>query len=247
MKFKPTILLLLSLLSIYLIWEGYWVMRRVAAAGKIIKKASPYTQLPETPKLQILVTGDSTGYGTGASRPEESVAGRLGSLLPSSQITNLSQNGMKSRELAAYFAKLGGTKYDLMVIHIGANDVLRLTPYSRVRQDIHSIMAAASKSSRYVVHYTSGNVGSAPFFPWFTKAYFSHRARVIRDIARAEAAKYPNVFYMDMYRDRGDDAWAQEPNKYYAADMLHPSSEGYRDWYEAMQKVLADRTDLIGN
>lgn len=222
-------------------------MRRVSAAGEIIKQAKPYSQLPLTPKLQILVTGDSTGYGTGATKPEESVAGRLGSLLPSSQITNLSQNGMKSRELAAHFTNISGSKYDLMVVHIGANDVLRLTPYSQVRQNLHTIIEAASKSSRYVVHYTSGNVGSAPFFPWFTKAYFSHRARVIRDIAREEAAKYPNVFYMDMYRDRSDDAWVKEPGKYYASDMLHPSSEGYRDWYEAMRGVIETKTDLLAN
>ena len=45
---------------------------------------------------RVLVVGDSTGVGTGAARPEDSIAGRLADAYPDVTIVNRARNGAKT-------------------------------------------------------------------------------------------------------------------------------------------------------
>jgi len=64
----------LGILSVLLLATGWW---RYVLTGYLIARVAPYEQ-PGGGAGSILFIGDSTGYGTGASRSDESVAGQLG-------------------------------------------------------------------------------------------------------------------------------------------------------------------------
>ena len=48
-------------------------------------------------------------------------------------------------------------------------------------------------------------------------------------MVRDEAA-LRGLAYVDLYKSRDDDPFAQEPGRYNAADGLHPSDQGYGLW-----------------
>ena len=42
------------------------------------------------------------------------------------------------------------------------------------------------------------------------------------------------VTFVDLFRDPDEDPFVKEPHRYYCADGLHPSGEGYGLWFAAL-------------
>ena len=72
----------------------------------------------------ILVLGDSTGYGTGATKAVDSIAGRIGAAFPKYSIINESKNGRNMEGLQEKVTQVSGT-YELILLQIGGNDILQ--------------------------------------------------------------------------------------------------------------------------
>jgi len=59
----------------------------------IAAKSTPYEARRPGASKTLLIIGDSTGVGTGAARPQESIAGRIAEEFKDVNIINLSRNG----------------------------------------------------------------------------------------------------------------------------------------------------------
>jgi lysophospholipase L1-like esterase len=189
----------------------------------------------------VLVIGDSTGVGTGAGNRHLSVAGQLAAAWPDVEIRNRCRNGARMADtLAQLEAEPADDHYAAVFIHVGGNDALRGTPPWQVRQQLHALLARARRLSEYVVLTGTANFGLSPaFFPplsWLLTA----RARALRNLYRDVAGTY-GVLHVDFFRERGDDRYARDPRRYYAADRLHPSSDAYREAWETIRARLAAR------
>ena len=55
----------------------------------------PFQKINSSASKKILVLGDSTAVGTGATNNVYSTTGRLSSMYPDAEITNISENGFK--------------------------------------------------------------------------------------------------------------------------------------------------------
>ncbi|MDP2819885.1 MAG: SGNH/GDSL hydrolase family protein [Polaromonas sp.] len=77
---------------------------------------------------------------------------------------------------------------------------------------------------------SSGNVGSAPFFfpPW--SWLMTQRSKTLHRFVR-EVASDNGALYVNLYKDKPEDPFAQRPDELNAKDGLHPSDAGYRLWY----------------
>jgi len=84
---------------------------------------------------------------------------------------------------------------------------------------------------------TSGNIGTAKLLPFGTRWFFTKRTRKVREIFM-EAAETHSTPYVDIFREVKEDPFAQDPKRYYAKDIFHPSSEGYADWYTFVRMKL---------
>src|SRR3982751_910398 len=62
---------------------------------------APYEASPTQPLASVLVLGDSTGVGLGATHPEDSIAGRLGAEHPRARITNHAAIGARFEDIPA--------------------------------------------------------------------------------------------------------------------------------------------------
>ena len=183
----------------------------------------------------VLVVGDSTGVGTGAATPGDSIAGRLGAAFPHVSIVNRAVNGARTLDVIMQLAGAGQGRYDLVLVHAGGNDVLRRTPLRALEPQVDALMRLARKLSSNVIVTTIPNIGLLPlFFPplsWM----ISRRSRQVCALYAASARRH-GAHYLDFFHERGACPLTSDPRRYFASDGLHPSNECYKYVFESMMK-----------
>jgi lysophospholipase L1-like esterase len=221
----------------YLLFLIYPIYRAIHISEKIIAATVPYEQHPLHPNKFILVAGDSTATGVGAIDNKESIAGRLGKQFPDADITNLGVSGARLKDLLTLLQKQT-QHYDLIVLQIGGNDIVHLTSYQEIRQQLAQIIALSQNLSSKTIVLTAGNIGRARTFRWPLSAIITARTLHVRDIFIEEIAKYPTVYYVDLFKNPQEDPFEKDLKTYYAPDSFHLTGAGYGAWYSALQKYL---------
>ena len=203
---------------------------RIGQAADLARKSTPFQQSPADPALSLLIVGDSTGVGTGASAPEASLAGLLGRTHPRLRIDNRARDGATFADVVR---QLDGTqRYDLVLIQAGGNDVIRMRSDDDVRADIDRATALARERSDRVVLMPAGNVGNAPFFFAPVSQLMTSRARRLHAFVRESATRHGAVV-VNLFKEKAEDPFAQTP-ELNAVDGLHPGDAGYRVWRDEL-------------
>ena len=206
---------------------------RLRNASALIKASEPFQSQPASPAGSLLVVGDSTAVGTGASSASQSLAGLLARDHPRLRIVNLAEDGAKFEDIARQLE--GSERYDVVLIMGGANDVLRFTRQKPWRDAMAMAVQRARARAPTVILMPAGNVGNAPFFYPPVSWLMTQRAKSLHAMAR-EVAQADQAIYVDLYRERQADPFAQQPERMNASDHLHPSDAGYAHWYEELKR-----------
>ncbi|MCH8049337.1 hypothetical protein IH979_01340 [Patescibacteria group bacterium] len=238
MKF---ILIIIVLVFIFIVIQAVITKRRINIGIELVKKTIPFSREIQDAEIRILVIGDSTAVGVGAERPELSIAGRVAETFPEASIVNAGVSGERTRDLSARLEVLE-EHYDLIMLHIGGNDIVRFTNLKELEANISQVLELATSKADHVTLTTSGSLGTAKLLPLGSRTLYEHRTRKVRAIFMQAAEKH-RVPYVDLFREKKDDPFAQDPKKYYAVDIFHPSGEGYGDWYTFIVKIL-ERIDF---
>ncbi len=211
---------------------------KLSRSAELVKKSSAYQQNPPRPTAKILVAGDSTGVGTGASSPEDSVSGRLGRDHPNWSIENRSVNGAKYEDVIEQLSSLDSVTYDAIIIFAGGNDVIRSTDPIKLDQEVDRALTLADAHSKNVIIQPSGNVGNTTLFPWPFSLGMTKRSEELHAIVRKRAAQH-GAAYVNLFKDKNTDPFSKDPDRLNAADGLHPSSDGYAIWYAELTTQAA--------
>lgn len=216
----------------------------LAYYGIISKKLSKQTFLfsreNKLAKTTVMVFGDSTAYGTGAEKPEYSVAGRLASDFPHISLLNFAENGIGAKKLTATLEQHANDKADLVIIHIGGIDIFSLTPSkSFTRSFERAVLLARQIAGDHVIILCSENMGTLPFFHFPLSRFYEWQTRRIHRIIRA-ITKKQNVAYVDLFEETSKSQSAKNTKLYFAKDKIHPSSEGYALWYKKVKEILTN-------
>ncbi|MFN7121704.1 MAG: SGNH/GDSL hydrolase family protein [Hydrogenophaga sp.] len=203
---------------------------RIGQAADLARKSTPFQQSPADAALSLLIVGDSTGVGTGASAPEASLAGLLGRTYPRLRIDNRARDGATFADVLRQLQ--GPQRYDLVLVQAGGNDVIRLRADKHVRADIDRVTALARERADRVVLMPAGNVGNAPFFFPPASWLMTDRARRLHGFVRESATRHGAVV-VNLFKEKADDPFAQTP-ALNAVDGLHPSDAGYRVWRDEL-------------
>lgn len=195
---------------------------------------------PSNPKRTLLIIGDSTAVGTGAELPENSVAGRLSRLVPDAEIINRAEDGARTGEVIRQLALAPSEKYDVILIQSGGNDILWFTDLQRLRAETTALLKQATARAGRVVMMSTGDVGAAPAFLIPFDWLYSWRTRHVRALL-LDLTNELEVEFVDLYDPGAGNPFNASPDRYYASDGLHPSSEGYRLWFE---RLVASSTIL---
>ncbi|MEI7709135.1 MAG: SGNH/GDSL hydrolase family protein [bacterium] len=237
--FLKSILIYLGIITIIVFTADILRMYLLAQKSKIlIKNVIPFERHLSNPQIKILVLGDSTAYGTGSETSELTTAGRLGALYPEASLTNLAVNGLRLEGLLKIVSTLDTKEhYSLILVQIGANDIIRLTTLAKIKEEVKEMVAELSKKTDSLIILHSGDIGEAKFFPFYLKPILSYRSYRVRDIYIKIAKEY-RVHYIDLIDSPAAEFLRTNPDLYYADDKLHLSGAGYGLWFNEIKKVL---------
>lgn len=209
---------------------------RVQIGRGLARKAVPYRQSGDPQGRRLLVLGDSTAVGTGASQPALSVPGRIGADRPGWHIDNRARNGARMRDLPAQLAEADAAP-DLVLLMAGGNDVIWGSDMGEVEAVLRRLLLDLRQRGARVLLMPCGDLAHAqllsPLAPWM------HRRSTALHAAVARAAAGGLATVVDLRQPRDRDPFVLEPRRMHAADGLHPSDDGYAQWYRSLQPALA--------
>jgi lysophospholipase L1-like esterase len=208
---------------------------RLHESVELARLSRPLQHLLDQPSLRLLVVGDSTAVGTGATAPQASVSGLLAEHFPGLQIDNRARDGAKFAELLAQLD--GEERFDMVLVMAGGNDVVRLRGLGALRSDVERVTQRARQRADLVVLMPAGNVGNAPFFFAPVSWLMTWRSRQLHNFA-LEAASHRGTLLVNLFREAADDPFVQR-QELNAADGLHPSDAGYRVWFDELMVQAA--------
>ena len=202
---------------------------RLSVSRNLADAARPYSAHPTDPQRTLLIVGDSTALGTGADSPQSSLAGWIGNAHPQWRIDNRAANGAKFVDVVQQLRD-ADSGYDLVLVVAGGNDVIQLTSMDTLRAGMADAVDLAHARGRRVVLMPCGNVGHAPFFlpplTWWMDARSKEMHAIARSVAQDGGARY-----ITLLQPKETDPFVLHSQELHAADGLHPSSAGYRQWY----------------
>lgn len=225
----------LSIILIVFLTLICFVDLRIFKTIYLILQTRPYEQTSSIGPT-ILILGDSTGYGTGVSKPEESIAGRIGSQYPDHTIKNNSKNGRTIGELLAIVDEVpAGNK--LILLQIGGNDILQARDISLVKTELNQLLETLTPKADNLIMMSTGNIGAASAFNKNQSQKYESLTRSYREMF-IEVTGGQNVDYVDLFVEPEKDLFLQAPKKYLAIDGLHPSAAGYGLWFQKLEPYL---------
>ncbi len=223
----------IALLLTYFVLEIWPISRAIKVSADLVARTRSFQRAEGV--RSILVVGDSTAVGIGASDPRNTVAGRLSAYLDAS-VENYAVSGAITSDLAGQIAQAKKSRYDLVLVQIGANDVIKLRSLKVAGESLDAALQTLEGKSDRIVLLTAGKIGKAPLFPWFIGPVFTYRSALLRERFMAITAAH-GVTYIDLYSMK--DPFNTDPKRYYGPDGLHLADDGYAFWYEAVKAGVA--------
>lgn len=227
---------------VVLITVGAWsavlafrVLPAIATAKATIEKTVPFETPKDVQKRRMLVLGDSTAYGVGATEASHSTAGRIASRF-NLTVENRAKSGAVTRDVLSQIQEASDEKYDLALVQVGANDVIHFKSLDTAERSLDDALTQLSQKTDRIVLLTSGDIGNAPLWIFPLNRFYTHRTEYLRARFVNLLAKH-NAVYVDLYNL--PDPFSTDPARYYAPDGLHLSSEGYAVWAEYITDTIA--------
>jgi len=210
----------------------------------------PYQRRTTDLRRRVLVVGDSTGVGVGAAEATDSVAGLLAAEYGDAELVNLSVSGSCIVDVPRQLEQLTGdaAPFDLVLLHIGGNDIMRIPKLATLEPLAELLLAGLLKVGRRVVWLGPGDVGVAPLFRPPFSWWLSRRTRQACDMFHRVAARH-GVEYVGFHGEPHRELFAQDPERFFSNDGIHPSSHAYRyafGWLlrsSALAQALADAAE----
>ena len=223
-------LLAILLLGVVVLSTAGCAAWRLGRAAELARASMPLQVAPAQATLRMLMVGDSTAVGTGASDSQASLAGLLAQDFPRLAIENRARDGARFDGVVEQLE--AGGRFDFVLIMAGGNDVMRFRDADATRADIQRAADLALKLAPRVAFLPAGNVGNAPFFFPPVSWLMTKRARTLHDDVRSVATA-TGALYVNLFKPAENDPFAQRPDLN-AADGLHPSDAGYRIWRDEL-------------
>jgi lysophospholipase L1-like esterase len=235
---QPVVIAISKLLALTVLGTSGCAVWRIKQSAELARQSEPYQASPPGATATLLIVGDSTAVGTGASSPASSLAALISRDHPQLKVVNRAKDGARFADIARQLETAGSERIDAILILGGGNDVIRLTAGEVLAYEVERATALAHARAGTVVLMPSGNVGSAPFFypPW--SWLMTARSKKLHAMVREAAASH-GALYVNLFKEKADDPFAQRPDELNAKDGLHPSDAGYRLWYDEL-KAQAD-------
>ena len=216
-------LLLLIPLFPFLVYKGKELRKR-------IKKMPPRSEFLHIPGQKVagknlLIIGESTAAGVGASTKEATLASKTAAFLYGQfQVYNLGKNGLTASRLPRLLSHGKPDipkQFDITVIMIGANDCFKFSPPWRFKQEMEKMcnLLTKKKQAKHIILPMIPPVQQFPAIPPIMRFFLGwHRAILIQEM-RKLSDTYPEIDLIELNGNYADE--------FFAEDGIHPSDLGY--------------------
>jgi len=142
-----------------------------------------------------------------------------------------------AREVVAGLSEIA--KYDMVVLQIGANDLIAGDEAGAVAADLQQLIEQTIPHANKIVVLTAGNIG-------VTSAFDGQQAEALEEASRSFDMEmttlgqtYNDMAFVSLFDEAADDPFVQKPDIYTSIDGLHPTSAGYKIWYQKAKPYFA--------
>jgi lysophospholipase L1-like esterase len=193
------------------------------------------------PPLSLLVLGDSTAAGVGASGPDSTVSADLARALSASEgrtvtVHGVAVSGAQTGDLGGQIARLPATSGpSVALVLIGANDATHGASTAAVRRHLQSAVRSLRARGAVVVLGSCPDLGGARAFPQPLRALAALRGRQVGSAERA-SAQQEGAAAVDIAALTGPAFRADRT--LLASDAFHPSDRGYTTWAAALLPAM---------
>jgi lysophospholipase L1-like esterase len=219
-------------------WLPYLVYQ-----AKKVRKSSP--KLPSQSSLltlgqgekHVLLLGESTVAGVGASAAAHTLAGNFARMLGDSyQIETIGKKGLRVKDAFSLYQlqkKSRTTTSEGVILFLGANDCFLLTSPQEFKQELRSLIQQIQEETDADWIYLAA-IPPVHLFPAFSeqmRAFLSKQRAYLQREMEDIAANDPKVIYHAIPMDL-------QP-EFFSADGVHPSDLGYQKIAElAIEKMV---------
>jgi hypothetical protein len=233
-----------------LFWPIATAVHRDRANGRPRRRA---VQRRRQPAARVLVVGDSSAFGAGATTPCQSVAARLAAAHPSWTIGNLARYSNRTADVAQMLGRMvrrlrrhaRGPYYDAVVVQAGSSDAWRFTPEGTLSVSLVLALAAASELARHVILVTGGDPASALAVPPPWSWLIGWKGRRVRDLFGASAWE-AGVEHVDLCGPAVAARTATDPTRRSADDGPSAGEADRPVWFEPIDIALTSRVNPGG-
>jgi lysophospholipase L1-like esterase len=221
---------------VFIGYHVFQVQRKIAISQKIVANTTSFSSTDNAGGKSMLVIGDSTAVGVGASNKDESIPSLVAQKIGAQYVENLSVSGSKVEDLPSQLQTVERDQYDVILVQIGGNDVVARNDEQGVTHELESILKTLPKHDKLIV-LMCGDVGVATLLPWFVRGYYTKKTLAYHQTFSDMVPRTGGV-YVNLYEPKDTDPFVKEPDVYLAKDQFHPSSAGYQVWFEKIEKAL---------
>ncbi len=227
-------------LSPLLLWQGMQTRKNTPRLPGAEGDSFGIISGDEKP-INLLVIGESTVAGVGASSHSEGLTGQVAQALAAQSQCRVDwhavgQNGFTARKvLDELLAQIPKQKFDVAVIVLGVNDTLKLTPARRWANDLTELVTALRERVNAEQIFLAGvpPMQHFPALPQPLRFMLGAKSQSLDTSAARLALQLQNVWHVPLAFHGGDE--------YFCADRFHPSPLGYKIWGETLGAAIAAR------
>jgi len=236
---KIAIIMLISVLVLYLIFQAFYTARFFKKSEELIAKPVLREKIigdTKNPEFKLLVDGDSVGAGVGSSSFETSVAGRVAEFYAGDYHVNFINNSVSGSRMATLVDRdLPKDKQDLILLIVSSNDLFHFSNLKEFKDATEKVLDKYSSNSAKLIIIGPGRVFDTGALPFFIKPVFRAKAPKYASIIAEIAKKHPNVVYVNPLNTKISRA---EYGPSDASDRFHPNDEGHRFWFDLIKPHL---------
>lgn len=184
----------------------------------------------------LLIIGESTAAGVGASSREKTYAFQIYKLLREDfSVYNLGKNGLKAdrlKRLLAHGKQELPSPIHLAIVLIGANDCFKFTPPSKFRREIKGFFQLLEQTYEInkIIVPSIPPVNQFPALPITIRFFLGwHRNMLVREI-KSLLKENKKLIYKPLNPNF--------PKEYFASDGIHPSDLGYQKMAEEVVESI---------
>jgi len=225
----------LPVLAPVAVGQGLWARRHALRLPPVLEDTAAGAVAGDEPAVRLLVVGESTAVGVGATRPGAALAPRLAAAVARRQGRAVrwqvvGENGIRAAGLAAKLARHRELlAADVAVVLLGANDTSGLTGLGRWQHDLGLVLGLLGERCGRILVAPVPPFHLFRLLPYPLRWLLGHRGLVLC-AARRALAEPGRVIVME-----GD---FPTERRYLADNGYHPSDLAYDVWAYQISKDI---------